>query len=85
MSSKKKSSKKSKKSFAKLLSEKLKLSRLGDVQLGSLNDDSASWVSLRIEDAELHFIFDGQGKNFERIGLYKDKVEVTDHIKVWGN
>ena len=72
-----------KKSFAEILSEKL--SHLGDVDIDSLDDHSASWVSVRIANAELHFQFDGQGKNIERIGLYKDKVEVTDQIKVWGN
>lgn len=72
-----------KKSFAEILSEKL--NHLGEVDIGSLDDNSASWISLRIEDTELHFMFDGQGKNIERIGLYKDKVEVTDQIKVWGN
>lgn len=72
-----------KRCFAEMLSEKL--IHLGDVDIGSLDDHSASWVSVRIRNAELHFQFDGQGKNIERIGLYKDKIEVTDQIKVWGN
>lgn len=72
-----------KKSFAEILFDKI--SHLGEGDAGYFDDNSASWVSLRIKDTELHFQFDGKGQNIETIGLYKDKVEVTDQIKVWGN
>jgi hypothetical protein len=73
------------KDFAEKFADKLRATGLGEVDEGELGDDSGRWVNLRIKDTELCFSFDMKGEAIDRIGLYKDKVEVTDHIRVWGN
>ena len=71
--------------FAEKFAQKLRETGLGEVDDGALGDDSGRWVSLRVKDTELCFSFDMKGEKIDRIGLYKDKIEVTDHIRVWGN
>ena len=74
-----------KKDFAKMFAKKIKEAGLGEVIEDAFDDDSGRWVSLRIKDTVLCFSFDMKGEKIESIGLYKDKVEVTDQIRVWGS
>lgn len=73
------------KDFAEKLADKLRATGLGEVDEGELSDDSGRWVNFRIKDTELCFSFDMKGEKIDGIGLYKDKIEVTDHIRIWGN
>jgi len=73
------------KDFAEKFADKLRATNLGEVNEGAFSDNSARWVNLRIKDTELCFSFDTKGEKIDRIGLYKDKIEVIDHIRVWGN
>ena len=87
MAKKNKTKKQSKprKDFAEKFAQKLRESGLGEGYEGAFGDDSGRWVNLRVKDTELCFSFDMKGESMDRIGLYKDKIEVTDHIRVWGN
>lgn len=71
--------------FASDLADKLRALGTGSVDAGVLSDKSGAWVNLRIGDTELCFSFDGQGNTIDGVGLYKDKVEVVDQEKIWGN
>jgi len=71
--------------FASKLAEKLSEMEIGQVEVGKLTDNSGRWVNLRKDDTTLCFSFEMDGEKINRIGLYKDKIEVTDSIRVWGN
>jgi hypothetical protein len=72
------------KDFAEKLADKLRALNIGEVEEGSLSDDSGRWVNVRFKDMELCFSFDDKGENIDRLGLYKDVIEVTSHRLVWG-
>jgi len=73
-----------KKDFAEKLANKLRRTELGEVDEGALSDDSGRWVSIKIGDSDLCFSFDMEGENIDRIGLYKDIIEIVDQKMVWG-
>jgi hypothetical protein len=72
------------KDFAEKLADKLRTLNIGEVEEGSLFDGSGRWVNVRFKDTELCFSFDMKGELLDRLGLYKDVIEVTDHKLVWG-
>lgn len=80
-----KKQRKSKQNFAQKLAQKLRELGIGEVTEDTFDDDSGLWISFRIKDTELCFSFDIKGENIDRVGMYKDKVEVTDSVLVWGN
>lgn len=69
--------------FRQRLAQKLTEANIGKVDEDCAGDNSASWVTLRVNDTELFFSFDGKGENIEAVGLYQDVVEVTGQRKVW--
>lgn len=73
------------KDFAEKFAEKLQAMQLGQVDAGALADGSGRWVNIRIKHKELCFSFDMKGERIDRIGLYKDEIEVVDHILIFGN
>lgn len=73
------------KDFAEKFAEKLRATGLGEVDEGVFSDGNGRWVNFRIKDTELCFSFDMKGEKIDRIGLYEDKVEVIDQIRLWGN
>lgn len=79
---KKKKQRAPRKDFAQKLAEKL--CKIGEVEADAFGDESGRWVNLRIGDTQLCFSFDMKGEIIDRIGLYKDKIEVTDQIHLWG-
>lgn len=67
---------KPKKSFADRLAEKLH--HLGDIDTGSLSDDSGSWVCVKVGLYSFNFTFDIKGEKIERLGLYKEVWQMVD-------
>lgn len=76
--------KKQKKCFAEKLSEKLRSANLGEVTEDSFNDNSARWVNIRIKNKDLCVVFDMKGENITELGVWKDKIEVTGTINIFG-
>lgn len=87
MAKSKKTKKETKKrlDFSQKLAHKLREMGFGEVEEGTLSDQSGKWVELRDKGVSLTISFDIKGEKIERVGLYKDKVEVVDVIRVWGN
>ena len=69
--------------FRQRLAQKITEANIGTVTEDSFNDNSSSWVSLRLNDTTLEFVFDFKGEKLEKIELFQDVVEVTGQRKVW--
>ena len=69
--------------FRQRFAQKITEANIGTVTEDSFNDDSASWLILRLKDTELCFYFNTKGENLEKIELLQDVVEVTGQRKVW--
>lgn len=76
---------KQRKDFSQKFADKLREMNLGIVEEDRASDNSSRWVSLRIDDSELHFEFDLKGEKMYRLGLYRDIVQVVDQNKIFGN
>lgn len=80
---KNKKPKRPRQNFRQRLAQKLTEANIGTVTEDSFNDNSSSWVTLRVKDTTLEFSFDIKGEKLEKIELFQDVVEVTGQRKVW--
>lgn len=72
MAKKLKKERKPRRSFSEILADQLRAMKVGDVQQGCADDDSDSWVILKIKGTELVFSFDVKGKQMDGVGIYED-------------
>ena len=71
--------------FRQRLAEKLIEAKIGKVTEDCFNDNSSSWISLRVNNTTLEFSFDFKGEKLQSIELFQDVVEVTGQRKTWSS
>lgn len=71
--------------FCKKLVANLRALNIFNVIEEGDNDTGGKYVDVTIENTTLSFSFDDTGEKLTRIGMYKDRVEVTGQDRIWGN